>query len=90
MQLAERLEDRELVGEVEGLLPAEQALEHKLMRGRAAQADVRAAVLHDLVVGAVVLRREARIAERRERVCGDDDIVVFTDDDECGHKAMRS
>ena len=89
MQLAERLEDRELVGEVEVLVPAQQALEHELVRGGAAQADVRAAVVDDLVVRAVVLGGEPRVAERGERVGGDDDFVALADDNECGHGASE-
>ena len=56
MQLAERLEDRRLVREVEVALLGEQALEDELVRRRSAQADVGVAVVDDLVVRAVVLR----------------------------------
>ena len=69
---------------------AQQALEHELVRGRAAQADVGVAVTHDLVVRAVVLGRQARVAERRQRIGGDGDGVALADDDECGHDGMRS
>jgi hypothetical protein len=85
MQLAERLEDRALGGEVEVSVLREQALEHQLVRGGAAQSDVGVAMAHDLVVRAIVLRGEARVSERRQRIGCDGDGVALADDDERSH-----
>src|SRR5262249_23745998 len=89
MQLAERLEDRGLAAEVEFLVLREQALEHELMRSAAAQTDVGVPVFDDLVVDAVELRGQPRIAERGERIGGDGDFVVLADDDESGHGGRK-
>ena len=64
MQLAEGLEDRRLVGEVEVGVLREQALEDELVRGAAAQADVAAVVVEDLLGRLVELRRTAACRRR--------------------------
>src|SRR5258705_171857 len=66
-----------------------------VVRGASRHAEVRVAVLRDLLGMPVVRGREARGAERRERVRGDDGGVALADDDDGGHlkearKARRS
>ncbi len=89
MQLAERLEDRRLVREIEVALLREEAREHELVRGRPAQADVGIAIADDLVVRAVVVGGEPRIAECGQRVGGDGNGVALADDDDGGHGRER-
>ena len=66
----------------------EKAFEHQLVRGRAAQTDVRVLVADDLVVRAIVHSGKARVAERRERIGGDRRGVALADDDDCGHAEL--
>src|SRR5205823_12924861 len=86
MQLAKRLEDRRLVREVEIAVLGEQALEHELVRGRSAQADIRVAIANDLVVRAIVFGGEPRVAERRQRISSDRNGIALADNDESGQR----
>jgi hypothetical protein len=74
MELAEGLEDAGLVREVEVGVLGEKAHENQLMRCAAAKPDVGALVLDDLVGRAVEFGRQARVAERGQRIGGDDDL----------------
>src|ERR1700681_3348803 len=85
MKLAKGFEDGALGGEIEILVLGEQALEHKLMRSAAAQADIGALVMHDLVVGTVEFRRHPCVSERGQRIGGDSNFIVLADDDESCH-----
>jgi len=86
VQLAKRLEDRGLVGEVEIAVLGEQALEHELVRGAAAKPDVVPLVMDDLFEASIVLRSETCVAERGQRIGGDGDFVVLADRNESGHE----
>src|SRR6266542_125325 len=90
MQLAEGLEDSALAVKIELVVLGEQALEHELVRGAAAKTDVGVLVTDDLLRRPVVLRREPRVAERRQRIGGDGDFIVLANGDESGHRSMNS
>src|SRR6185369_12878157 len=64
-------------------------LEHELMRRAAAQPNVGATVMHDLVVAAVELGAQAGVAERRERVGRNGNLVVFTNGNQRGHGVLK-
>ena len=74
-----------LVREIEIAVRGEQALEHELVRGAAAKADVRALVMDDLLGRPVEFRGEAGVAERGERIGGDGDFIVLANGNERGH-----
>ena len=81
MEFAEGFENRALGREIEVFVLGEKALEHELMRGAAAQANIGPLMVDDLVVRAVELGRKPRISEGRQRIGGDGDFVVLADDD---------
>ena len=74
-----------LFGEIEIAVLREQALEDELVRGAAAQPDVGALVMDDLVGAPVELRGQPRVAERGQRIGGDGDFVVLANGNERGH-----
>ena len=63
----------------------EQALEYELVRGRSAQADIRALVQDDLVEREIVLGGQPCVAESREGIGSDGNFVALADNHECSH-----
>jgi hypothetical protein len=89
VQAAEGLIDLHAAAEAHLLQLRQQGGEHQVVGAAAAQADVGAGDLDDLVVLALVLAAEARVAEGGERVGGDGHRAVLLHRDDGGHSSTR-